>query len=348
MTAINLYSDTQTRPTDGMRAAIAGAEVADEQRGLDPTTNALQERVAELLGHEAALFLPSGTMCNAIAIRLHIRPGGDELLIDRTAHPVNFEAGGPAALAGAMIRTLAGDRGVFTAAQLEAAVRFPGSRYAPRSRMVSVEQTTNHGGGRVWPLIAIQEVLAAARRYELRAHLDGARLMNAVVASGVPARDYARGFDTAWIDFTKGLGAPVGAVLAGSSELIAEAWRWKQMMGGAFRQSGIVAAGCLYALDHHVERLAEDHEHARLLAEGLATLPGVTLDPDAIETNIVIFEVADARGLVRELADKVEIQALDPHRVRAVTHLDVGAADIERAVAAIAQALPVAVPVGSD
>jgi threonine aldolase len=304
--------------------------------------------VAELLGHEAALFLPSGTMCNVIAIRLHIRPGGDELIIDRTAHPVNFEAGGPAQLAGAMIRTVAGDRGVFTGSELEAAVRFPGSRYAPRSRLVSVEQTTNHGGGRVWPLSTIQEVLAVARRYDLRAHLDGARLMNAVVASGVPARDYAGGFDTAWIDFTKGLGAPVGAVLAGSSELIAEAWRWKQMMGGALRQSGIVAAGCLYALDHHVERLAEDHEHARLLAEGLAALPGVTLDPNTIETNIVIFEVADARGLVRELVDEVAIQALDAHRVRAVTHLDIDADDIERAVAAVGRKLAVAVPVGSD
>jgi threonine aldolase len=202
----------------------------------------------------------------------------------------------------------------------------------PRSRLAWVEQTTNMGGGRVWPLTTIKDVLAMARRHELRTHLDGARLMNAVVASGVPAHEYARGFDTAWIDFTKGLGAPVGAVLAGSAELIAEAWRRKQMLGGAFRQSGIVAAGCLYALDHHVERLAEDHAHARLLAEGLAELPGAELDPGAVETNIVIFEVADAPGLVRSLADEVELQAVDQHRVRAVTHLDVGRAEIERAL----------------
>jgi len=204
---------------------------------------------------------------------------------------------------------------------------------------VSVEQTTNIGGGRVWPVETIRGVLETARAHDLRAHLDGARLMNAVVASGVPARDYAGGFDTAWIDFTKGLGAPVGAVLAGSSDLIEEAWRWKQMLGGAFRQSGIVAAGCLYALEHHVERLAEDHENARVLAEGLAELSGVRLDPASIETNIVIFEVDDAPGLVRRLADRVELQAVDVAHVRAVTHLDVTRADIEGALSIFAEVL---------
>jgi threonine aldolase len=336
---VNLYSDTQTRPTEGMRAAIAAAEVGDEQRGLDPTTRELQERVAELLGHAAALFLPSGTMCNEIAIRLHVRPGGDEVIVDRTSHPANYEAGGPAQLAGAMIRTLDGEGGVFTPAQVEAAVRAPGDRYAPRSRLVSVEQTTNIGGGRVWPLETVGGVLEVARRHDLRTHLDGARLMNAVVASGVSASDYAGGFDTAWIDFTKGLGAPVGAVLAGSNELIEEAWRWKQMLGGAFRQSGIVAAGCLYAIDNHVERLADDHENARVLAEGLAELPGVRLDPAAVETNIVIFEVDDAPSVVRRLADRVELQAVDPRHVRAVTHLEVARADVDRALAAFADAL---------
>jgi threonine aldolase len=322
-----------------MRAAIAAAEVGDEQRGLDPTTLELERRVAELLGHEAAVFLPSGTMCNEIALLLHIRPGGDELIVDRTAHPVNSEAGGPAQLAGAMVRTLDGVDGIFTPAQLEAAVRVRGNRYMPRSRLAWVEQTTNMGGGKVWPLQTIRDVLATARAHELRTHLDGARLMNAVVASGVPAGDYAAGFDTAWIDFTKGLGAPVGAVLAGSGELIAEAWRRKQMLGGAFRQSGIVAAACLYALDHHVERLAEDHAHARLLAEGLAALPGVVLDPRVVETNIVIFEVDDARGLVRTLADRVELQPVDARRVRAVTHLDIGPVEIEQALAAFAEVL---------
>ena len=339
MQPLNLYSDTQTRPTEGMRAAIAAAEVGDEQRGLDPTTRRLQERVAELLGHEAALFLPSGTMCNEIALRLHVRPGGDEVILDRTSHPVNYEAGGPAQVSGAMVRTVEGEGGIFSPQQLEAAIRAPGNRYAPRSRLVSVEQTTNIAGGHVWPLETINGVLEVARRHELRAHLDGARLMNAVVASGVEASDYAGGFDSAWIDFTKGLGAPVGAVLAGSDDLISEAWRWKQMLGGAFRQSGIVAAGCLYALDHHVDRLATDHEHARVLAEGLAELAGVRLDPASVETNIVIFEVEDAPGLVDRLADRVELQAIDAGRVRAVTHLDVGRADVDRALEAFAEAL---------
>jgi threonine aldolase len=336
---INLYSDTQTRPSGGMREAIARAVVGDEQRGLDPTTRALEERVAELLGLPAAVFLPSGTMCNEIALRLHARPGGDELLLDRTAHPINSEAGGPAVVSGLMVRVLDGAGGVFTADQLSEALRPPGNRYTPRSRVVSVEQTSNLGGGRVWPLSAVTSVLDVARRHGLRAHMDGARLMNAVVASGVSASSYASGFDTAWIDFTKGLGAPVGAVLAGSRELIDEAWRWKQMLGGAFRQSGIVAAGCLYALDHNVDRLAEDHAHAQLLARGLAALPGVTLDPADVETNIVIFSVDDAPGLVQRLADRVELQAFDEHRVRAVTHLDVSRAEIEMALEAFASEL---------
>ena len=336
---INLYSDTQTRPTAGMRAAIARAEVGDEQRGLDPTTNALQDRVAELLGHEAAVFLPSGTMCNQIAFRLHIRPGGDEVILHREAHPIQFEVGGPAQLAGAMINALDGDAGMFTGAQLEAAIRVEGGRHSPRSRLVSVEQTTNLGGGRVWPLESIREVLEVARNHGMRAHLDGARLMNAVVATGVPASDYAGDFDTAWIDFTKGLGAPVGAVLAGSRELIDEAWRWKQMMGVALRQSGIVAAACLHALEHHVDRLVDDHRNARLLAEGLAALPQVQVDPASVQTNIVIFAVPDARGLVCTLTEAVELDVVDAHRVRAVTHMDVDEAGIERAVAAIGAAL---------
>ena len=339
MAPVNLHSDTQTRPSAGMRAAIAGAAVGDEQRSADPTTRELERRVADLLGHEAAVFLPSGTMCNEIALRLHIRPGGDEVILDRTAHPVVAEAGGPAQLAGAMLRQLDGDGGIFTAAQLEGVLHAPGDRYAPRSRLVSVEQTTNMGGGRVWPLERIHEVLALARDRGLRAHLDGARLMNAVVRSGVSASDYARGFDTAWIDFSKGLGAPVGAVLTGSPELIDEAWRFKQMLGGALRQSGIVAAGCLYALDHNVERLAEDHEHAQMLARALAQLPGVEIDPALVETNIVIFAVEDAPALVDRIAAAVDVLALDSRRVRAVTHLDVARGEIEAAIGAFTRAL---------
>jgi threonine aldolase len=334
---VNLYSDTQTRPTEEMRRAIASAEVADEQRLADPTTNRLQERVAELLGQEAALFLPTGTMCNQISFRLHARPGGDELILDRTAHPIIAEAGGPANNAQLMIHALDGEGGIFTAEQLRAAIRDPANRYLPRSRVVSVEQTTNMGGGRVWPLERIHEVLEVARDRGLRTHMDGARLMNAVVASRTSAAEFAGGFDTAWLDFTKGLGAPVGAVLAGSGDLIDEAWRWKQQMGGAFRQSGIVAAGCLYALDHHVERLAEDHENARALADGLAELGCEVIPP---ETNIVIFSASD--GFVDRMASHgVELSGTPDGRVRAVTHLDVDRAGIDAALeAAKASLLP--------
>jgi threonine aldolase len=337
---VNLYSDTQTRPTEAMRRAMAEAEVGDEQRFLDPTVNALQERVAELLGFEAALFLPSGTMCNAISFRLHLRPGGDEVLLDRTAHPRVAEAGGPGAISGAQLTLLDGDGGVFTPEQVRDAVHPAGDRYGPRTRLLSVEQTTNLGGGRVWPLETVRGVLEVARQHELRAHLDGARLMNAVVASGVAASEWAAGFDTAWIDFTKGLGAPVGACLAASQELIDEAWRYKQMWGGALRQAGIVAAAGLYALDHHVDRLADDHANARFLADALAEVPGVRLDPARVETNIVIFEVDDAFALTGALWDAgVHVSPLGPNRVRMVTHLDVDRAGCERAVGAVPSAL---------
>jgi threonine aldolase len=332
---VNLYSDTQTRPTAAMRRAMAEAEVGDEQSFADPTVNALCERVADLLGHEAAVFLPSGTMCNAIAFRLHIGPGGDEVILNRMSHPIIAEAGGPAAISGAVLCPVDSPRGMLDADTLRAYLRPPGDRYAPRSRLVSLEQTTNIAGGHVWPLEQMQGVLEVAREAGMRSHLDGARLMNAVVASGVPAAEWASGFDTAWLDFTKGLGAPVGAVLAGSRALIDEAWRYKQMWGGAMRQAGIIAAAGLYALDHHVDRLADDHANARALAEGLAELPGIELDPTEVQTNIVVFGVQDAEGLCAALERAgVKMSALDATRVRAVTHLDVDRADVDTAIAA--------------
>ena len=337
---VNLFSDTQTKPTAAMRRAMAEAEVGDEQRFEDPTVNALCARVAELLGMEAAVFMPTGTMCNEIAIRVHVRPGGDAVFLHRVSHPVGFEAGGPAALSGAVLVPLDGERGMFTADALSSALFRDGDRYAPRNRLVCVEQTTNVSGGCVWPLSQVREVLDVARSRGLAAHLDGARLMNAVVASGVPAADWCAGFDSAWIDFTKGLGAPVGAVLAGSGAFIDEAWRYKQMLGGAMRQAGIVAAGCLHALDHHVERLAVDHENARALAAGLAALPGVSLDPDAVDTNIVVFSVPDAQAfLARLVSEGVQMTPLGPTTVRAVTHLDVDADGIAHAIDAAGRAL---------
>ena len=334
---VNLYSDTQTRPDERMRAAIASAEVGDEQKGEDPTTIELERRVAALLGQEAAVFLPSGTMCNEIAIRVHVRPGGDEVFVGRKAHPIEAEAGGPATISGAVITVLDGERGTFTAQTLDAAVRAhpPGDRYSPEPRLVCVEQTANLVGGTIWPLDRVRGVLEVGREHHLLAHLDGARLLNAVVATGVAAVEWAAHFDSAWIDFSKGLGAPVGACLAGSEEFIAEAWRWKQMLGGAMRQSGIVAAAGLYALEHNVERLADDHERANRLAEGLAGVPGIELDPALVETNIVVFRVADAEDFCRRLeGEGVRMGVLDGGTVRAVTHLDVDDSGIERALEA--------------
>jgi threonine aldolase len=335
--SVNLYSDTQTRPSEAMRAAIAAAEVGDEQKGEDPTTTELERRVAALLGKEAAVFLPSGTMCNEIAIRVHVRTAGDEVFLGRRSHPVEAEAGGPAVLSGAVLTVLDGDRGTFTGDTLDAAVRAHpiDDRYSPQPRLVCVEQTANLSGGSVWPLERVRGVLEVAHAHDLRAHLDGARLLNAVVASGVDAPDWAEGFDSAWIDFSKGLGAPVGACLAGSEQFIAEAWRWKQMLGGAMRQSGILSAGALFALEHNVERLADDHVRARRLAEGLAELPGIELDPARVETNIVVFRVADAAGFCSRLeAEGIRMGALDEHEVRAVTHLDVDDTGLERALEA--------------
>ncbi len=342
---IDLYSDTQTRPTAAMRAAIAAAEVGDEQKFQDPTINRLRERVCALLGKEDAVFLPSGTMANEIAIAVHCRPG-DEVLAEKSSHIIHFEGGGPAALAGVMIRAIdggAGAPGTFEATDVAAAAR-PDNRYFPRTRLVCVEQTANLAGGRVWPVDRLQAVAAAARERGLATHMDGARLMNAVVASGVSADRHAAGFDSVWIDFSKGLGCPFGAMLAGSRDFIAEAWRLKQRWGGAMRQAGIVGAAALHALDHHVERLAEDHDNARLLAAELALLPGVVVDPATIDTNIVFFGLCDtaldAPALVAALeARGVVMGAFDATTIRAVTHLDVSRDDVLRAAAAVRELL---------
>lgn len=340
---VDLYSDTVTRPTPAMRRAMFEAEVGDEQQLEDPTVNRLQETVADLLGKEAALFLPSGTMCNQVAFAVHCR-AGDEILLHETAHPLLYEAGGAAALIGAVFRPLPGPRGLFTAAQVREAVR-PRVHYMPRSRVVSLEQTANILGGVCWPLAEVESVCSAAREAGLRCHMDGARLMNAVVASGVPAKAFAAPVDSIWLDLTKGLGAPVGAVLAGSRAFIEAAWVFKQRFGGAMRQAGIIAAAGLHALEHHVERLAEDHERARRLAMGLAEIAGIAVDPERVETNIVIFDVRGT-GLSgdgfaeRTLASHgVRFSVIGGTTVRAVTHLDVPPDGIELALQA-ARAAP--------
>lgn len=336
---IDLSSDTATRPTPAMRRFMAEAPVGDEQRNEDPTVNRLQETVATLLGKDAALFLPSSTMSNEIAFTVHTRPS-NEIIMEKTSHPIHFEAGGPAFHSGAMICPIDGDRGLFTPAQLEAAIR-PDDPHSPQSRLVSLENTHNLGGGSIWPLPQLQEVCATARAHHLALHLDGARLMNAVIATGIPAVTYAASFDSVCLCLSKGLGAPVGSVLAGSHAFIHEARRYKHLFGGAMRQAGIIAAGGLYALEHHVERLADDHANAQLLAEGLASIPGIALDPATIETNIVFFELApDARFTAaafteRLLQKHVRVVALGHTRIRAVTHLDISRQDIELTLKAI-------------
>lgn len=336
---INLYSDTQTKPSAAMKAAMMEAEVGDEQHGDDPTVNLLCDRMAELLGKEAAVFMPSGTMCNQVAIHVHCRPG-DEILAHETAHILTSEGGGPWANAGAAVRPLRGPRGMFTPETLKASI-LPKTRHAPIQTLVEVEQTANIGGGAVWPLEQLNAVAKVARDAGLATHMDGARLMNACVAAGVAAKDMVAGYDSVWLDFTKGLGAPVGAVLAGSRDFIDASWRWKQRMGGAMRQGGIVAAACIYALDHNIDRLAEDHENARVLARALAQIPGVKVDdPD---TNLVFFDISATGKSFVELSTTLARQGIWVSglggRVRACTHLDVTRAQVEEAAAAIRQAL---------
>tara|TARA_B100001123_G_scaffold450440_2_gene621181 strand:+ start:1221 stop:2207 length:987 start_codon:yes stop_codon:yes gene_type:complete len=318
-----------------MRQACADAEVGNEQAGEDPTVNRLCEMVADLMGKEAGLYAPSGSMCNEIAYRVWCRQG-DEIILHRTAHAVHAETGAPAALSGLMLHSLDGPRGQFSAEQVRTAVRQPLTNHRPRSRLVSIEQTSNQGGGTIWPLEQIQDIEKAAKDSKLYMHMDGARLLNAVVETRITATEYAAPFDSAWIDFSKGLGAPVGAVLVGSSEFIAEAWRCKQQFGGAMRQAGIIAAACIFALEHNVDRLTEDHENARYFASLIGDLPGIKLELDRIETNLVFFDVSatgmsgiDIANRLRQRGIRIGVSA--PMRMRAVTHLDVARADIELA-----------------
>ena len=332
---IDLYSDTMTKPTAATRKCMAEAEVGDEQKGEDPTVNRLQDMVAELLGKEAAVYLPSGTMCNEISFAVWAHTG-DEMILHRDAHPVHFEVGGPAYLARLMLYPLDGPRGMFTAAQVEEAIR-PESPHYPRSRIVEIENTHNVGGGSVWPLAQLQAVCDMAHRYGLVTHLDGARLLNAVVATGISARTYAEPFDSAWIDLSKGLGCPVGAVLAGSQSFIKDARRLKHLFGGAMRQAGIIAAAGVYALEHHMARLAEDHAQATRLSQALAELPTVRLNPTDVETNIVMFDVGGSGREAKEISERLEeagvrVSVMGRTKLRAVTHLDVSPQDIERAI----------------
>jgi threonine aldolase len=323
-----------------MKDAMMRAEVGDEQNGDDPTINALCDRMAALTGKQAALFLPTGTMCNQISILVHCRPG-DEILAHESSHIIANEGGGPGALAGAVVLGLRGARGMFDSATMLASVR-ERRRNAPPQTLVAVEQTANAGGGSVWPVALLNSVLTAAHEQGMQTHMDGARLMNAVVAAGVPATEMVTHCDSVWLDFTKGLGAPLGAVLCGSEDFIDQAWRWKQRLGGSMRQGGICAAACLYALDHNIDRLAEDHANAKALARGLSQVPGLAVEEP--ETNLVFFDTRGAGLTADELAGRlrqrgVSVSTVGPYRVRACTHLDVDADGIDLALQAIAPAL---------
>jgi threonine aldolase len=328
---IDLRSDTVTRPTPGMRRAMAEAQVGDDVYGEDPTIRALEERVAERLGLEAALFVPSGTQGNQIAIGVHCRPG-EEVILEEASHPFHYENGAISALWGVQPRTVAGRRGVLSPAQIQAASRGHDD-HLPRSRLVILENTHNRGGGTVWKPADFSAAVAAARDAGLLIHQDGARLFNAEVAAGFPASTWGRLTDSTTVCFSKGLGAPVGSVLAGSKPFIAEGRRLRKRLGGGMRQAGILAAACLYALDHHVPRLAEDHENARVLARRLSEISGLRVELDRVETNMVYAEVSmEAPALVSRLrAAGLLVNSVGPHAIRLVCHLDVDRAGCERA-----------------
>jgi threonine aldolase len=340
---IDLYSDTATRPSVAMLAAMTSASVGDEQKGEDPSVNALEEMGADLLGKDAAVFLPSATMANQIAVKVHTQPG-DEAIVEQSSHIVTSEGGGPAFLSGIMLHTLCGSRGTFTPEQVEAAIR-PDGPHHPRTRLVCVEQTSNRGGGSVWPLNRLAAIAELAKRRKLATHMDGSRLMNAAVASGVGAREYARGYDSVTLCLSKGLGCPIGALLAGGSDFIRQARRYKHLFGGAMRQAGFIAAAGIYALVNNVSRLTEDHTNAKLLARLLANIPGIDIDVGGVETNIVFFDIGgtsvvglDFIARLRLLGVRMGLSSSSTV-LRAVTHLDVSRADVERAASATAAAL---------
>ena len=337
---IDLSSDTATKPTPGMRKCMADAEVGDEQRREDPTVNRLQDMVAELTGKEAALFLPSGTMCNAIAFTVHAKRG-EAVILHRFAHPYIAEGGGPAIIGGLLMRPVDAERGVFGPDDIAHLLEV-GSTHYSRTSLISVENSCNQGGGKVWPLDKLRALRDLADDRDMRLHMDGARLMNAVVAGGYTAAEVSDPVDSVWIDLSKGLGAPVGAVLAGTRDFIEESRLWKHRLGGAMRQAGVIAAAGVYAFEHHVDRLAEDHENAKLLERGISEATGIEMVRGPVETNIVLFSVAGTGMTAHEFTDRLLSDYgvrmspyIDRSTIRAVTHLDVTRRDCQKAVEAV-------------
>ncbi|MEM1092994.1 MAG: GntG family PLP-dependent aldolase [Bacteroidota bacterium] len=326
----DLRSDTVTRPTDGMRQAMYEAEVGDDVFGEDRTVLRLQERVAALLGKEAALFVPSGTMGNQIALAVQTNPG-DEVIVERSMHVFNYESGAGGLISGVQFNVLDGANGVLSAEQVRRAVR-PGYYWEPRSRMIWLENTLNKAGGVIYPLDTIHDIASVAGAHELGFHLDGARLWNASAASGVTEAEYAAPFDTVNVCLSKGLGTPVGSVLAGSTETMQRAHRMRKVLGGGMRQVGILAAAGLYALDHHRARLTEDHANAQRLAQGLAGLSAFSMEGRSVDTNIVMFDTVESDALsALDLmkAHGIFMVPFGPNTIRATTHLDLSANDID-------------------
>jgi len=339
---IDLRSDTVTRPTSAMRKAMSEAEVGDDVFGEDPTVNALQEKVANLLGKEAALFVPSGTMANQLSIKSHTQPG-DEVIIETSSHPYNFEGGAGAALSGIQFQCLKGVRGILDASQIEEAIR-PADHHFPVTKLICLENTHNRGGGSIYPLEKMAEIYRLTKSKGLLLHLDGARLWNASVATGIKPREYAQWADSVSVCLSKGLGAPIGSLVAGSKPFIDRVHRFRKMFGGGMRQVGIIAAAGIYALNHHLERLKEDHHNAKRLAVGLKEFKGVSIDPKHVETNIVIFDVTDTGMTGAQVAEAMKkegvlIHAFGKTQIRLVTHLDISSEDIEIALKAFKKVL---------
>ncbi len=332
---IDLRSDTVTKPSLEMRRYFAEAEVGDDVLGDDPTVNLLQERVASMLGKEASLFVPSGTMANLIAILTHTQPG-DEVIMEKESHTFNYEAGGAGAFAGVQIHPLIGERGILEPQQVEKAIRMP-NVHIPQTKLICLENTHNRGSGSIYSIEKIKSISEIAHKHNLKTHLDGARLFNACVATGIDAKTYARYFDSVMFCFSKGLGAPVGSIIVGSEEFIKEAHRYRKMLGGGMRQVGILAAAAIYALDHNIERLEQDHLHAKKLVEAISGINGFSINPAHVETNIIVFDVSQSKYSVDQILEMLRQHGVlmvqfGATLIRAVTNLEVSAEDIDRTI----------------
>lgn len=341
---IDYFSDTNIKPSKAILEYMMRAEVGNEAAGENPTVNQLIDKVCKLLGKEAALFLPTGTMANTIAFRVHCNRPGDIIVLDKTSHPLRVQSGSIGGLVNANAYPINGIRGIFNKEQIMPIVNRGQGRNLPRIRLLSIEQTTNFGGGAIWSLEQLKDICDYVHANSIATHLDGARLFNAHVAMGISVKEYARYFDSVYLDFTKGLGAPIGAILAGSKEFIEEAWYYKFQQGGSMHQSGILAASCIYALDHNVTRLADDHKMTTMLAEGLSQIPQIEINPKEYATNIIFFSLQNTSHTANNFVDilrqqsKIRMLAID-NKIRAILHMDISFDDVQKTLEEISKVL---------